>query len=227
MLKQFGSEHGIGVKSSSANSPSVWAATSRATSPRVRRRTTRGFSYRPEYIAGWTITLRTLRGRAAGEPHERPEFVVVDPRRQSHDRHRVDAEFLAMVGRPELRFEEFPAATQQFERASLEAVELEIDGDPPAPGRELFGEAPVGQPYAVSVDVHLANAEAEGVVEDGEELRVDRRLAPGKLNQVGVPFALRQQAVEEFGERREREELLSFAATTRRSTSGRKDCTAG
>jgi hypothetical protein len=68
---------------------------------------------------------------------------------------------------------------------------------------ELGGEVwLLGDPQAIGVDHHMADWLGAGERQDFEELRVQRRLAAGELNEVGLTLA-GDDRIEHFVDRRQ------------------------
>ena len=69
-------------------------------------------------------------------------------------------------------------------------IELQIDLEARLEGRQGLHEIRLlGDPHAVGVEHHMADRPALGRGDDLENLRMDRRLAAGELQQIGLAFA--------------------------------------
>src|SRR6266851_5033026 len=130
----------------------------------------------------------TNAGLLQAELDDAAYFVVVQPFLQRHHESGRNAVTIQAIQGLLSRAAQIGAA-QFHERIAFEGIELEIDLKVGHALRYLFDEVFVlGHANTVGIDHEVSDGSRLGQFQHGEEVRMQRRLAPGNLHYVGLAF---------------------------------------
>ena len=144
----------------------------------------------PAAVAGQLVTDAAHPGPFQAKLQDPADLVQVDVVLDGAHQGAADVVFGEDVESGQLGLQQLLAA-QGPGRRFVEAVELEVDFQPVAHGRQLFHQARVaGQTDAVGVDHDGLDRLLIGVADQADQLGVQRRLAAGELQHIGHAFEL-------------------------------------